>query len=1059
MNSNKHNLITLLEKLSPKIRGVYNYANIAEQSLKKFELSKKTNSSYSIKNTSTKIVNAFYSKSTNAYIHLDGAGAKDLDELLERELFKLGSSTNVCHTDKHFSVRSRTVIETFLNSPSRNLYKDILDKSNISKDFAIHVSQNLFNRCLEISLYKLKKEMHSNIDQYDLETDLSTIDFRAFVKKLGVSVLNVMTTRIFNASSFKQNIISFLEMINLSPKEMDNFFNVQFINGFNLIFELKTDHLSAEIKKLLLTLTWNALIQLCEEEPDTDFVKSITKMLDERFNIKSLILHKQKVQNQLEDFCIAIGDILTALYIDAKLLAVYTTNKAPNKKAPLRLTLVNKNLIFPLKTSLPKLTVYKNTKERDVFLEIDEHNVTINMFRDYRPIHNTYYLQSKVLARSHLEKHMEQALFTLNFNVLFEFFTVLDECLSSHIEHIIENKSLLTFLSHIYEIDFWTLKSKNQFPLKTFKFIIQYACDFTDIGKMRVNLSEFSNNSLIIKNLANKLFSTKIVLNEIFGQVYLMSFFDHFNYFVPQDGRGRVMLLSSALNMQLFPIVRAFISFYNAPTTSEIIKELPSETHEGFFKNLNEHLTAQIAAIFPIDLTYTKPSLKSVLDFDIKLGEAFHFWAFIDDFYNYKHDPMNYRCSSTYSLDSCCSGAQHLGLLMRSRQICAFGQLITTTPPTKDLYRAFIDFLNKDFYYAQHICRKLAAHNKLLYEALKGIWANLPKATIIDKPLSEIKRAEYLENAVNYLYTNDEFVTDVLNLSSILEDFAYYISTSGLRVLNAKSVQSKMTHNFKQWMFIRTSLVAIELIKLTKNLIVLQHTRIWEVIQSRRLYKQMIMTEPYGSVPFGHRKQLYTALLKCCLNSGIFISDKEILYFRTLSTFILKSMNKWLNDSLPKFKHFSVTTQKFIKLQNWKQYTFETNYFRFHFYPYLSKNERLNLPATKKGRGTRDGRLIFKKITDQLDWVKLGMTIPANIVQALDAALVYTYFIQLSQLPISHTVYTYTVHDRFFVPAIYAPFLKKVLKESYNKLLREDFFKKNFETAFSEFYSEVRTPE
>jgi hypothetical protein len=70
----RYKVITLLDNLSPRIKSVYNYSNILSVCLNKYQSTKKP--------TTTKIVNAFYSRMANGYINLDTYDAKKFDELI-----------------------------------------------------------------------------------------------------------------------------------------------------------------------------------------------------------------------------------------------------------------------------------------------------------------------------------------------------------------------------------------------------------------------------------------------------------------------------------------------------------------------------------------------------------------------------------------------------------------------------------------------------------------------------------------------------------------------------------------------------------------------------------------------------------------------------------------------------------------------------------------------------------------------------------------------------------------------------------------------------------------
>lgn len=992
---------------------------------------------------------------------------------------EITASNKLFHVTENFAKTSNAAITKFLKIPS--FYKKLLNLcfriKNESAEDKCNFTQKVIFRCLELSLYK---EFRSELIDFESET---SIDYFELLQTLGEILTQTLFIRCYNEMLFLTNIHDFLktlqefncltpdlEDISLINLPKDNKFAKIPISMILNVAKVPDEEGYQQVKKMLCLFILEKAFELYTTNVENEWGQKLKPYFSLVWGEDlSRVKIKQLFKNAKISYFHYLADSLMKVYFEERLLKVLDPVKqSATRFYSTRVTFEDKQLTIIPKMTLPKLMKITRTESLDHEFSKRDYLITLHNYIPQN--HDNYYISSQIKDSNVLSDIFDNTKFCLNFSHLTEFFSVLKNCMTLCIDELIKNDLLLKFIGHIYKINFLALKDDKNFSKRYFENLITYAINFNDFKKLPIpkeyridydpltkkpiidiNKQHVSRYNIIIKTLNNKMRSLKIMLNEIFNQIYLMCFCENFSFQWFVDGRNRIYFVSSALNVQQFPIVRSFLSFYNPMTLAELHQQLAlySDTEKlAYYDEIKKCLLTKIQQILPNYSPHdlTKLSLMDLLRCEIKIGSLFECFVCVADFVGFSKVPqcLTYRFKGTYSLDASCSGAQNLAFLLQSRIIAYYGQLIIAPFPLGDLYTCYIDFQTGMFNRIKDMLVIIGHNAPELRDNLMQIYKKQPKK-MQNQMITPAMQKNYYIDALRKLYHDENFLKEILIIAEIMKDFEYLNST-----LFKSIIASKCFNEFTWILFTRTSLSLLRCLILDEQL---RYTPLYSILGLRNLYKSLLMTDPYGSTEYGKQLQLITAATKIALRMGLFIDNKFIRKLKALAPFISKTVTHWLTIAIPPFNKMSRVTKDFCQKRIWKSESIESDFFYFEYKPYIKEKFRINLPGLKIGKTNKEGRLTFEKITREIDYKKIYMSLPANLVQFSDATLI---MIVLKNLKTFKSVNIYTIHDCYFIEPIFAPLLPMLIKQAYMDLYEMDLFARNFKVQFPEFFEQLR---
>src|ERR1700753_1318990 len=202
-------------------------------------------------------------------------------------------------------------------------------------------------------------------------------------------------------------------------------------------------------------------------------------------------------------------------------------------------------------------------------------------------------------------------------------------------------------------------------------------------------------------------------------------------------------------------------------------------------------------------------------------------------------------------------------------------------------------------------------------------------------------------------------------------------------------------------------------------------------LKKRELTKKHVMTTLYMSTAFT-RKEAYIKLMK----DEFLLSDVGLNELEEFASFLEKATTKYLEQSigLNRIADFTndICTNKEIIIQN--------RNFTITLQPKITKDFQVSCSSYTKKRGPQ---LVVKKITNQIDPVKLKSMFMANLAHSMDSDLMH-HFTEIcldlnERLKKQKSAYRFAFernHDCFILN--YPPLLTIFLEEAYLRLSKQD---------------------
>ena len=991
-------------------------------------------------------VNFIYNESKYYYL-----GDDDWNILFNNILTANSKTSNVISNP-----RLLKVIESIKESSISSKYQTIFNLMVLNND-----------DIYKTIIYCLQKKL---VKMHDKDKDNSGVSYTSLSYEFGSMFMNLFMTRI---PMFKALLV-YNKDKNISFNYVEMFSSLLHIIYQNNIKEIKNFYAKYKIDNSLLIDIINAHIQNFALdlylENDITFSKS-NKLVKEYLKEISDTIYKEKYSKSIKQFNINLG----SLVVDA--LANYDfVNKKYDynyKRTPLRVIIKYRDDIELLLTE----SLYKPyLKENNISGNLnDDIYFTLYKERLHNKIHFNNTMASTLNKGTYLSEKEEPLRLTIDSDYLYYF-------LSSLINiYKYRNKKDLDILYGIYKLNYDTiLNNLNEVSDKLFvDNFLKFCLDFNNI--LHMDLKEkikhmAANKKQYFSNLYSKILNYKIYLVNLLREAVIYEVFGYFNLNTYLDVRGRSYLHGYFLNIQSFPISKAFIKIYTLPSKklyenielinrsfktilkydsskqsidTYCVKKLKKESAYcslNFIYNFfdNKKITYEVFCNKISDIsnleTFILTNIKSIYEYHIV-----HSYILT----HIKRNTTSFK-SNVICFDATTSGYQMTSILLRDKKLATLANLVDSNVK-HDIYILTIKNMQLIFNNINIIVEDF--EKAYLYEYTPS------KVLPLDRDIYADLQNKDLNNLFDYFYNVDltksyrlpEFFSLLENKSNKNDDISHY---SFLFNKFDEEILEKRTYLCKNRNIIKYYLLIKHWYNFKYSLN--QNSWIYNFLFDRNTFKKNIMTFSYNSTAYGRKEELETYFTNLANDLGLKL-DKQAL------TISCQYLEKLFNICAIKYLGIDCMfplTEKIARLD--KEIIIKNKYLKIMLMPAVTEKVRINVQGLSDNKRQHQLTLQQKRIIKdhiKIDSERMRQTFSPNFIHSMDAFIVHTFkdrlrdfniALKTNGLFISH----YTNHDSFYTSIL--PYTKILILDIYKSLYELDYISTIKDSMTLEQYNSIR---
>lgn len=739
----------------------------------------------------------------------------------------------------------------------------------------------------------------------------------------------------------------------------------------------------------------------------------------------------------------------------------------------------------------PALVENNIHKLRDSVLENDLFTFYVEKTNQY--IHPNHDLHTTIPQGSFLSQesiHSKQSIDRKAlFYYLYIYVTLRDN--SFNLSREIYNTLLYMHLNYTYKIDFEQILLLNTEDNPIIQRLIDFCLELNTItdSNLKKDIKEITNKekAKYYEKIYSKIINYKVFFIGLLSEAIIYSIFGYFLVYEFIDSRGRHYIHGYQLNIQQYPIAKAFVKQFNPMTkgllqkswgilkgaciasinTQEIKDAVGKLTFEDYLafseRDSFDYLykffdnTKVTLAEFK-NMLNSKYSINALWNFIVtnvqKKEEIFRAFSYVNLFLN----PSSVY-SNTYGLDASQSGIQMTAMLFKSKRLATYCNLIGETK--FDLYgrcaSEFKDFMLK---IKEITSNFIAQYNVGLDSKDKN------PIQLSEKEFNRIKDLPINSILNIFLYIDFERSYMIKDLLVLIENKIKNINVKDISIMQE---YFWLLPNFEYKLIIQ---LIPETNKILKNLSIYLllmrfSLKIYNTIEkfpmlntilfSREAFKSAIMTFQYSSKPYGRKERFKNYILECLHDTyGLWYSDRKDIYIlgEFMEGFFCNFKDRYLYEcnNLLKVSSILAATKNPIKIKN--------NYLEIIFIPIATKKKAVK---TLNFYNVREKQLIVRIPKKEEGRIILDKTVFSskfgpNFIHSMDATLVHIFYEILSRInykikPYGLYVNHFVNHDNFFITL--NGLLRYIILDSYKTLNNINYFETIKDSIDLKTYNEI----
>ena len=649
---------------------------------------------------------------------------------------------------------------------------------------------------------------------------------------------------------------------------------------------------------------------------------------------------------------------------------------------------------------------------------------------------------------------------------------------------------------YLYELNDTDFDTSNE---KLIEELIAYGLDFNnEQPNLSVIIEEALKNKENYKlyNMYNKMCNQRFMIKGLLKDALIYIPFEGFIQDTFLCSRGRIYNNTDFMNIQSFPLAKAFIKPYNFGTITQqnyesfknsIINQLKYPVTKKEVNNINYHIyktqqaldlmdyiksylinpalvnnKTQYDQIFTMDPTNFAMSIPLLLKYIKKKNRV----CYVQSLLMYIQYPENLVNFNTYfGYDATASGIQMSAIILRSHSLAKCSNLLIGSEYI-DIYQIFSKLCGQTCYDLLHLAKSIHQHIQELpylfdliddnfndiparYEQWETHKDNLPALfkTFILMDLDQSSFATEITRSVsNLLQKNnkdlDIWFNDTIKSFNPSCSFAEYRITNFDWLLSAKEKEYVRNHNRffpsmkkqdVQYLFIIRNIVRTTHCLMKHSLILNE-----EFFSLRSLFKEAVMTFFYNATSFG-RKDSFIALLFKFLPD---LNKRNESHYKDVS-FIASYLDKFFSYSVMVIMKDGNLLFKISDILSARKKPLIVKNSLFTIIHNPKKQESI-VKQTSNFNGKRGVQLTLRRTLNEFDSEAFDRSFIPNFIHGADAWIAHTvvlFHIDLNNIlkkksNIAFRASCQLNHDNFM--SNLGPFLKPVLKDCYLQLYHAD---------------------
>lgn len=954
---------------------------------------------------------------------------------------------------------------TKMNTEDKHIKILTKNASLLARSIESCIVNSLINK-----LHKSKFELeHIQLGLTNISSQIGDVMFQAYIKsykKLNNFLKNPQKDKVF--------LKSFLKELNIN--------NYSYIKEtYKNIFDIAPEDLKAtKVLDNLSNFIFEQLLKDIYKENmlinDNDIV--LNDIIDKRKNIHI------RVQAELTKFKVKLGERIIRRLIEQNVFTQKSIPSKNGKKFQYVLEIEN-SLTFKVllnQSSYKPYLIPANRKLKASSISLEESNSI-----DIEGARYKSFIHTNRNVESYTQSDIKELSFPNKFCIDIFFLNIFLESVSLFVNKKyssddILSESLFDFLT-LFGFSFKDLYEtakvhrEDTVILKLINFCLDFNVDIDKEMKNYIikNVLQSPNRRNFYLNCYNKILNYKAYIKGLIRESILYSLFGFFLIDGFTDARGRYYLEGYYLNIQNFPICKAFVKFYNPDpmfyrkdnfkifkkefvkiftdkTVQEKIMQQPLYVYEiahnknvinyifSFFNQDNKKLRdvfrqfLQESMIDPIDPDVQQRLIDAIRVLLKKKEEFYIVYSYILtesiirgntlSKFNKKYVKQYSHYTNVYGLDATTSGLQMTAILFRSKNLAEISNLTGgTTYKKNDIYQQFATNFHNNLTKARTLIDKYSVLCRSLPQIFSAISNDGEICTLV------IETFKILGQTFRSLFPD--------NIEKTLEEFRehkWLLSINDSLMLDSIKTYTKYNWKVLDVQFSEIMLIFNSILLFTLEL----EQNPWkEASINRAAFKKAVLTFGYSSTPYGRREGFVDYLLEVAHETHMLwdITRKDVFNFASiLEQFFDYTKDSLLGDCTKLLKISEILAK------NSKPIRLITQHFNMTFAPYKTKKDIVNTLDVLTGK--RKHQLTIRIDTGEIDTSKFSSTFGPNFVHAMDATIVHLFrsrVLQLSKLLAKHHFYInqFTNHDTFCLTAY--PFLRLLVRDCYIELYNMNF--------------------
>lgn len=221
-----------------------------------------------------------------------------------------------------------------------------------------------------------------------------------------------------------------------------------------------------------------------------------------------------------------------------------------------------------------------------------------------------------------------------------------------------------------------------------------------------------------------------------------------------------------------------------------------------------------------------------------------------------------------------------------------------------------------------------------------------------------------------------------------------------------------------------------DIYKYTLNLPLLK-----KLLETKKLYKIIIMTLPYGSTYYGRLQQLKEVYTDFCIKNGVFYTNADFKNLNIVIKFLDVIVNEWCKKNIPECFSFRDFLKKTIFDTKFKNDFFYTQFVKFNYKMTLkvSTRRKIGIKSEVSKQKSKISVFIYKDFENLSNIEKkklknkINNSFIANLVHSLDAHIALNLVIKFNKMNVPF----YTVHDCYRIDYKHANILRQEIYNAY----------------------------